>query len=103
MFFGEKLLVKQEKVPTPEDINWSSFELTACGQLCRGCFAFFIILIFLAISCSIIGLCSIYIASHASNCQGITLPADLTAAQSETNATIVQCYCDAHLVDTFNN
>ena len=103
LFFGEKLLVKQEKVPAPEDINWSSFELTSCGQFCRGCFAFLIILLFLAISCSIIGLCSIYIASHASNCQDVTLPADLTAAQSETNTTILQCFCDSHLVDTFRD
>lgn len=74
LFNGQPLLIKNERVPTPEDINWGSFELSFCSRFCRGLCAFMVILIFLSISCAIIGLCSIYISSHASNCEGLTVP-----------------------------
>ena len=74
MFHGQKLLIKSERVPAPEDINWGSFELSAGSKLFRVLFSFFIIVVFLAVSCTVIGLCSIYINSHAGTCDGVTLP-----------------------------
>lgn len=62
-----------------------------------------VILIFLGITCAIVGLCSIYIASHASNCQNITIPSTLAAAQLSTDSAAVQCYCDANLVSTVSD
>ena len=62
-----------------------------------------IILIFLAISCAIIGLCSIYINTHSSNCDGITTTATVAAARFTTNTTILQCYCYANLVASLSD
>lgn len=82
LFNGEKLLIKNEKVPTPEDINWGSFELSFCSKFCRVFFAFIVIVIFLAISCAVIGLCSLYISSNASNCESVVVPTTITQAQA---------------------
>jgi len=66
-------------------------------------FSFLVIVVFLAISCAIIGLCSIYISSHASNCEGITIPATAAAAALTANSTIIQCYCDSNLISSFSD
>jgi hypothetical protein len=62
-----------------------------------------IILIFLGVSCCIIGLCSIYIASHASNCQNVTVPTTTAEAQASTDTTAIQCYCDANLISAISD
>jgi hypothetical protein len=103
LYKGRKLLIKNDKVPAPEDINWGTFEINPCGRLLRGLLAFFVILIFLGVSCAIIGLCSIYIASHASNCQNVTVPSTVAEAQASTSSTAVQCFCDANLVSSFSD
>lgn len=69
----------------------------------RGLIAFLVILIFLGVTCSIVGLCSIYIASHASNCQNVTVPSTLAQAQASTDSTAIQCYCDANLVSALSD
>lgn len=70
----------------------------------RGCFATLVILIFLAISCAIIGLCSIYISSHSNNCDGLNIASyTATTAVATANPTIIQCFCNAHLIDSFTD
>lgn len=66
-------------------------------------FSFVIILVFLALSCTIIGLCSIYIGTHSSNCEGVTVPSTASAAQSTNNSTIISCYCEANLIASFSD
>ena len=44
--------------------------------------AIVIILVFLAISCTLIGLCSIYISSHAEDCEGVEYPNTVSEAES---------------------
>lgn len=73
------------------------------SRVLRGLLAFIIILVFLGVSCAIIGLCSIYIASHASNCENVTILADATAAAASTDTTAVQCFCDANLVSALSD
>lgn len=68
LYKGKKLYVKTEKVPEPEDINWNSYEVGICGKIFRVLIAALIIIVFLAISCTVIGLCSIYISSHSVSC-----------------------------------
>jgi hypothetical protein len=58
---------------------------------------------FLAISCAIIGLCSIYISSHSSNCEGVTIPGTAALANATANSTIIKCYCDSNLVSSFSD
>jgi hypothetical protein len=103
LFNGEKLLIKSEKVPSPEDINWSSFELTFCSRFFRGLLAFLIIMIFLAVSCGIIGLCSLYISSHASNCSDVVIPTTVAQAQASNSTIAVKCYCEANLIASFSD
>lgn len=103
LFHGEKLVIKSEKLPTPEDIEWENYELSACSKFFRVVFAFVIILVFLALSCTIIGLCSIYIGTHSSNCEGVTIPSTAAAAQSSNNSTIISCYCEANLIASFSD
>jgi hypothetical protein len=70
----------------------------------RGCLATFVILIFLAISCAIISLCSIYISSHSNNCDGLNISSyTATTATASGSTTIMQCYCSAHLTDSFTD
>ena len=66
-------------------------------------FSALIIIIFLAVSCAIIGLCSIYINTHSGNCDGVTIPTSTTAAKSTTNSTVLTCYCYSNLIDSFSD
>ena len=77
--------MKNAKVPTPEDINWESYEIGVGGKIFRVIIAILIILVFIFISTSIIALCSIYINTHASDCEGV----DITKECVNTN--IVAC------------
>jgi hypothetical protein len=78
--------------------------VTGCGKIARGCLAFFVILAFLAVSCSIIGICSIYISSHSNNCDGVAVSSYTATTATASGSTIVmQCYCNAHLVDSFTD
>lgn len=97
------MFIKNEKVSSPEDIEWESFEIGACSKLFRVLFTIVIILIFLAISSTIIGLCSIYISSHSGSCADVTIPGSAADASATNNATIIQCYCDANLIVSFSD
>lgn len=103
-FQGNPLKIVSQNPPPPEDINWKSFEISFCNRFLRGIFAFIIILIFLAITCTIIGLCSIYITTHSNNCDGIDTsiytPTTVTATGS---SVILRCYCNANLVQSFTD
>lgn len=90
-------------MPTPENIEWQDYEITACSKIFRVLFSLMIILIFLAISCTIIGLCSIYIGTHSGNCAGVTIPDSASQAQATNNSTIILCYCDANLIQSFSD
>lgn len=62
------------------------------------------ILLFLAISCAIIGLCSLYITSHSNNCEGLNISSYTAASATASGSTLImQCYCNAHLVDSFTD
>ena len=54
-----------------------------------------IILLFLALSCTIVGICGVYISSHSNNCEGVDI-----STMTSTNA---QCYCNANLVASFTD
>lgn len=58
---------------------------------------------FLAISCTIIGLCTIYISTHSSDCDSITVPSTLAAAMVVTDTSIIKCYCNANLFASFTD
>lgn len=66
-------------------------------------FAFLIILVFLLISCTIIGLCSLYISANSGSCEGVTIPATPADATATNNATIIKCYCDSNLLQSFSD
>ena len=57
----------------------------------------------MAISCAIIGLCSIYINTHSGSCDGVTIPTTTTAASATNNSTVLQCYCYSNLVSSFSD
>ena len=97
-------MIANEHPPAPEDINWESYDLTFCGNLLRLFFSIFIIVLFLCISCIIVGLCGVYISSHSNNCDSIDT-SQLTAAQATAtnNETIIRCYCNANLVASFTD
>lgn len=80
LFKGQKLFVKNDKVPEPEDINWDSVEVGVCGKICRVLVAILVILIFLGISCTIIGLCSIYISANSIDCTSVVFPTSVAEA-----------------------
>ncbi len=97
-------MVHNQFPPTPADINWQFFQLTCCGKLVRIIFAFLIIIVFLAISTTIIGICGIYISSHSNNCDSVDLtPYSASTVSSTGNSTIIRCYCNAHLVDSYTD
>ena len=58
---------------------------------------------FLALSCTIIGLCTIYISTHSSNCDSINVPTSLAAAQAVTDQATLKCYCNANLFNSFTD
>jgi hypothetical protein len=103
LFKGGKLMISSERVPSPEDINWGTFDISLTSRFLRGLLSFFVILIFLGVSCAIIGMCSIYIASHASDCDNVVVPTSVTAAAASTDSTAVQCYCEANLVSALSD
>lgn len=104
LYKGKKLYVKTEKVPEPEDINWNSYEVGICGKIFRVLIAALIILVFLAISCTVIGLCSIYISSHSVSCEGVIIPSTLADAKSTiTTDKDKKCYCNANFISSFND
>jgi len=61
-------MIKNEKVPPAYDINWNSYQTGICNKVFRFFIAFIVIIIFLAISTTLIGMCSIYITSRSSDC-----------------------------------
>ena len=77
--------------------------MSAGSKFCRVLFAAFIIIIFLGISCAIIGLCSIYINTHSGDCDKVTIPTTTSAASATTNSTILQCYCFSNLINSFSD
>jgi hypothetical protein len=103
LLYGEKLLIKSSMVPAPEDIEWEHFEINVCSKIFRILFTFLVILVFLAVSCTIIGLCSIYIGTHSGSCAGVTIPSTPAAATATNNDTIIQCYCDSNLLISFSD
>lgn len=104
LFKGQKLYIKNEKVPEPEDINWDSFEVGCCGKFCRVLVSVLVILVFLALSCTIIGLCSIYISSNSIDCTNVTIPATVAEAEATiTSDTDKKCFCNSNLFESFNS
>lgn len=104
LYKGKKLYVKSEKVAEPEDINWNSYQVGICGKIFRLIFSTFIILVFLAISCTIIGLCSIYISSHSVSCEGIIIPPSVSEAKIKiTTEKEKKCFCNANFISSFNS
>jgi hypothetical protein len=65
-------------------------------------FAVLIILVFLSASCIIIGLCSVYIQTHSSDCDGID-SSIYTVNSLPNDAIILRCYCNANLVSSFTD
>lgn len=104
LFQGHKLYVRNDKVPEPEDLNWDSFEVSTCSKIFRVMAAILIIVLFLAVSCSIISLCSVYISSRANDCQGVTIPSTVedaeTANQSDEEK---KCYCSSNFIASFSD
>jgi hypothetical protein len=49
------------------------------------------------LSCTIIGLCTIYVSTHSSNCDSVIIPANLAQAQTSNNSTVKTCYCNANV------
>lgn len=97
------MLIKNDSVPSPEDINWESHELTCCSGFCRCLIAAAAIILFLAVSCVIIGLCTIYVSTHSNDCEGVSLPSDLAAAQKISDDKIKLCYCSANVIASLSN
>lgn len=66
--------------------------------------AFIVILVFLALSCTIIGLCSIYISTSSKNCDGFEASKYTPSSATATgDSSILRCYCNAKLVDSFTD
>ena len=104
LFKGNKLYVKSEKVPEPEDLNWDAYEVGGCGKCCRILLALFIIVFFLAISCTLIGLCSIYISSHSGDCEGVEFPDTVSEAEDEDlDDTQKKCFCSSNFVSSLSD
>jgi len=102
VFHNNNLLVSEIHPPHPEDINWASFEIGFCNKIFRAIFAIVVILLFLTLSCTIIGLCSMYIQTHSSNCDGIDTSI-YTVTSLPNDVIILQCYCNANLVSSFTD
>lgn len=66
-------------------------------------FATFIIVVFLAFSCTVIGICTIYVSAHSANCDSISVPTTLVAAQASTDQTVISCYCNSNLLSSLTD
>lgn len=68
-------------------------------------FSAFIIIVFLAISCTIIGLCSVYISSHSVSCQNVFIPATVTEAQANSTLSDLEkkCFCSNNFLSSLND
>lgn len=67
-------------------------------------FAFVVIVCFLLVSTTIVGLCGIYISSHSNNCDNIdTSIYTASSASATADSTIIRCYCNANLVASFTD
>jgi len=60
-------------------------------------------MIFLGISCAIIGLCSIYISSHASNCENVVVPTTYDQAVATADKVALKCFCEVNLINSFSD
>lgn len=59
--------------------------------------------IFLLLSCTIIGLCTIYISTHSSNCDSVSVPTTLAQAQASTSESEIKCYCNANIISSLTD
>ena len=97
------LFIKNEEVAAPEDINWQSYEVSSGSKAARYIFAALIIIFFLAISCTIIGICTIYVSTHSSNCDSVTVPSTLAGAQAANDQKVKTCFCNANLISSLTD
>ena len=77
--------------------------MTTLGLITRYLLSFILILVFLAISCTIIGLCTIYISTRSSNCDSVSVPSTLAAAKIVTDNAVLKCFCNANLFSSFTD
>jgi hypothetical protein len=104
VFRSHKVFILNDRPPTPEDINWESYELDCCGTIIRICLSVLIILLFLALSCILIGVCGVYISSRSHNCDSVDTGSYTAATATATgDETIIKCYCNANLVASFTD
>ena len=104
IFQEHTLFASPEQPSTPADINWGHFELSCCSKTVRFLFAFFVILVFLLLSTTIVGLCGIYISAHSNDCDGVNTASYTAASATATNdQRIIRCYCNANLVASFTD
>ena len=74
------------------------------SKICRTLMAILIILVFLIISCTIIGLCSLYIVSYSSNCDNVDVNSYTTVSAVATNSEkILRCYCNANFMSSLTD
>lgn len=104
LYRGRPLKIKSAKVPEPEDINWESYEIGTCGKIVRVIIAILIILVFIFISTSIIALCSIYINTHASDCEGVDISKECVNSTTVTCTSAEKvCYCNKNVFTALND
>ena len=96
-------MVANDNPPTPSDINWSNYDLSSCGKFIRIMVSFLIIILFLALSSTIVGLCGVYISSHSNNCDSVDISGFTATTISSQDENTIRCYCNANIVASFTD
>ncbi len=104
VYHNSTLMVANDSPPTPSDINWTNYDLSTCGKVLRVSLSILIILLFLGVNSTIVGLCGVYISSHSNDCDSIdTSTYTASSAAATGDSTILRCYCNANLVASFTD
>lgn len=108
LFLGRfPIMLRNAKLSRPEEINWRNIDISGLGRFVRWFFSIFFVVISIMITSSLIGLCTLYVAS-TSSCQDYTTPTGSVAAQISTiiarNSDSQKfCYCNENIASLYTD
>lgn len=96
------LIIRNNKLSRPEEINWRNIDLTNISIALRSIFSLVLVVLAIIITSALIGFCTLYVAS-TSSCQSYVAPDTSTSYSSQIAVVSTQgsqakfCFCNDNI------
>jgi hypothetical protein len=99
-------MIRSNNLSRPEEINWRNIDLSKMSIFIRWTVSLLLVVISIAITSALIGICTLYVAS-TSSCQNVIYPQTTslldTQAATLAGGKALFCYCNANLQEMYTN